>query len=377
MHPRKGVDGRFLLLYLRSRFFIDFVSLHSTGIAYPAISDSKFSLGVVPLPPTNEQHRIVARVEQLFAQTRALREKLARSQTELARVNESALAQLLKAETPKEFHAHWSFIAQHFDTLYAEPEHIAPLRQTILELAVRGKLTRREPADEPASELLKRIREQQDPKGFQKPFGSIRDDEKPFQLPEGWEWARLDDICSVVIDPTHHMPKTVERGVKFISAKDLLNDGTINFERDIKLISEEDFASMSRRLLPQRGDIIYSRIGARLGKARIVNTNERFMISYSCCLIRPLIEAEYLNLYLDSGIVLEQAQGHTKSIGVPDLGLKKIKGFLIALPSLQEQQRIIAKARQVKKLCDDLETKLAAARDERERLTAALLAEIA
>ena len=82
------------------------------------------------------------------------------SRTELDRLNESALARLLASETPEEFNERWGFVAEHFDLLTSAPEHIAPLRQSILELAVRGKLTRREAGDESAKELLKRIKEE-------------------------------------------------------------------------------------------------------------------------------------------------------------------------------------------------------------------------
>jgi type I restriction enzyme S subunit len=298
-------------------------------------------------------------------------------------LNKSALSHLLASETSEEFNQHWDFIAEHFDLLFQAPEHVAPLRQSILELAVRGKLTRREAGDESAGELLKQIAVEKEELRNEGKISNgedlepIKESEIPFQLPNGWEWARLEELCSLIVDIAHQMPKSVDDGVKFISAKDLLDDGTINFERNIKLISEEDFENLAKRVRPQRGDIIYSRIGARLGKARIVNTDEKFMVSYSCCVIRPLLfDLEYLNFYLDSGIVLDQAQGHTKSIGVPDLGMKKIKSFLIAVPPLQEQQRIVARANELKRLCDALEARLQSAEEERGRLVAAVMSTV-
>ena len=99
-------------------------------------------------------------MEELFAQTRALAKELDHSQIELDGLNKSALSHLLASETPEEFNQHWDFIAEHFDLLFQTPEHVAPLRQSILELAVRGKLTRREAGDESAKELLKRISEE-------------------------------------------------------------------------------------------------------------------------------------------------------------------------------------------------------------------------
>ncbi len=139
----------------------------------------------------------------------------------------------------------------------------------------------------------------------------------------------------------HKMPKAVDDGVLFLSAKDLLNDGTINYTDDVKMISEEDFLRLSRKALPQKNDIVYSRIGACLGKARVVTKDIRFIVSYSCCTIRPvIIDSTFLALILDGDFVLDQAKEGTQSVGVPDLGMTSIKQFLIPIPPLVEQQRI-------------------------------------
>ena len=173
--------------------------------------------------------------------------------------------------------------------------------------------------------------------------GSVKciEDEIPFELPEGWEWSRLTAICSLISDIDHKMPKAVDDGVLFLSAKDLLNDGTINYTNGVKMISEEDFLRLSRKALPQKNDIIYSRIGACLGKARVVTKEIRFLASYSCCTIRPLIiDSIFLASILDGNFVLDQAKKGTQSVGVPDLGMASIKQFLIPIPPLVEQQRI-------------------------------------
>ena len=167
------------------------------------------------------------------------------------------------------------------------------------------------------------------------------EDELPFELPDGWEWSRLASICSLISDIDHKMPKAVDNGVLFLSAKDLLNDGTINYTDDVKMISEEDFLRLSRKALPQKNDIIYSRIGACLGKARVVTKDIRFIVSYSCCTIRPvIIDSTFLASILDGDFVLNQAKEGTQSVGVPDLGMASIKQFLIPIPPLIEQQRI-------------------------------------
>ena len=242
------------------------------------------------------------------------------------------------------------------------------LRQKILDLAIRGKLVPQDPNDEPASVLLERIRaekQQMVKDGKLKPKdikndtvifkgddnlhyeqyadGTVKciEDEIPFDVPEGWEWCRLTSICSLISDIDHKMPKAVDDGVLFLSAKDLLNDGTINYSDNIKMISEEDFLRLSKKALPQKNDIIYSRIGACLGKARVVTKDILFLVSYSCCIIRPVvIDSIFLATILDGNFVLDQAKKGTQSVGVPDLGMASIKQFLVPIPPLAEQQRI-------------------------------------
>ena len=263
------------------------------------------------------------------------------------------------------------------------------LRQKILDLAIRGKLVPQDPNDEPASVLLERIRAEKQQmvkdgklkakdikndtvifKGAdnlhyeQLQDGTVKciEDEIPFELPGGWSWTRLTSICSLISDIDHKMPKAVDDGVLFLSAKDLLNDGTINYTDDVKMISEKDFLRLSRKALPQKNDIIYSRIGACLGKARVVTKDIRFIVSYSCCTIRPvIIDSTFLASVLDGNFVLNQAKKGTQSVGVPDLGMASIKQFLIPIPPLVEQQRIDKRlqyalniVQQIYTDCDDL-----------------------
>ena len=140
------------------------------------------------------------------------------------------------------------------------------------------------------------------------------------------------------------MPKSVpaDEGVLFLSAKDLLDDGTINYTQNVKYISRADFERLSRKALPQKNDIIYSRIGAALGKARLVETSKEFLVSYSCCVVRPLlVYPPYIRYYLESPQILLHSIKARQSIGVPDLGMGEIKKYLVALPPYNEQIRIV------------------------------------
>jgi type I restriction enzyme S subunit len=124
----------------------------------------------------------------------------------------------------------------------------------------------------------------------------------PAMNPRGWTTKPLNGICREITDIDHKMPLATEVGVPFISAKDLTDDGRIAFD-DVKRISEDDFRRLSRKSKPEKGDIIYSRIGVNLGKARIVDVDIEFLASYSCCTIKPncdLVDTIYLCCLLES-----------------------------------------------------------------------------
>ncbi len=163
------------------------------------------------------------------------------------------------------------------------------------------------------------------------------------RVPEHWRITRLGWVTAEINDINHEMPASVETGVPFLSAKDLLDDGTLNFTDNIKLIGEDDYVRLSRKVRPRRNDIIYSRIGACLGKARIVETDERFLVSYSCCVVRvseSIADARFLRHLLDGEMVLTEATMRTQGIGVPDLGLREISRFPVPVPPIEEQRSI-------------------------------------
>ena len=154
-----------------------------------------------------------------------------------------------------------------------------------------------------------------------------------------WPTKMLKELCHSITDIDHNMPATVEHGVPFVSAKDLSANGHISFE-DVKRIAPEDFRRLSRKSKPEKGDIIYSRIGVNLGKARMVEVDFDFLASYSCCTIKPklrIVDGTYLCQLLDSPFILRQARRGIRAIAVPDLGLGEIKAFRIIVPPIELQ----------------------------------------
>jgi type I restriction enzyme S subunit len=339
----KLLNPAFLIQAFNTPQYWAFIMDNVAGNAQPNCNASKLAALTVPVAPAAEQDRLIATFNQVAAKIDASRVRLAKVPKILKAFRQSVMAAACSGRLTEDWRENTSAPAEDGKALF---ERIS---------ATRNRLVRTKSRE---NELLP----------------SVTSDEQTWELPPSWCYVRLGDISQQIADIDHKMPKAVERGVKFISAKDLLDDGTLNLTRDIKLISEVDYERLSRKAKPQRNDIIYSRIGARLGKARLVETDERFLVSYSCCVIRPLIVLpQYVARFLDSGVVLAQAQKQAKSIGVPDLGLDEIKHFAVPLPSLEEQHEIVRRVEALFKLADAIETRVEAAAKRADKLTQAIL----
>ena len=241
------------------------------------------------------------------------------------------------------------------------------LRKSVLQMAVEGKLVPQDPSEEPASVLLDRIREERAhlikekkikaPKGGESVIylGSdgrryekrgkgepvCIDDEIPFEIPEGWEWARLGSLLSVISDGTHKTPEYTNDGVLFLSVQNI-SKGFFDLSR-VKHISRETHKGLCKRVRPQNGDILLCRIGT-LGKPIIVDVDYEFSIFVSLGLLRPINRslAEWIVNCLDSPMGFNWIQEvkvgggtHTFKINLGD-----IPSFLVPIPPLVEQRRI-------------------------------------
>ena len=305
---------------------IGIINEYCKGVTIKHLVQNALYAMPLPLPPVAEQKRIVAKIEELLPY----------------------LDRYEKA---------WNWLEE-FNRRFP-----ADMQKSILQMAIQGKLVEQRPEEGTGEELYRQIQAEKQALikagkiKKEKPLPEIAEDEAPFEIPEGWKWCRLLDLCSLIGDIDHNMPKSVDKnhGVLFLSAKDLLDDGSINYTDNVKYISNEDYDRLSRKVKPQLGDIVYSRIGACLGKARTVKSEVKFLVSYSCCIIRSIqIDVDYLRYYLESPIILAHSVKARQSIGVPDLGMGEIKKYFIALPPLAEQKRIVERLEELLPVCERL-----------------------
>lgn len=257
---------------------------------------------------------------------------------------------------------------------------IKKLRDLILELAVRGKLVPQDPNDEPASELLKRIAFEkaelvkQGKIKKQKPLPEISEEEKPFELPEGWEWSSIQNLCLLENgDRSKNYPNKstlTETGIPFVNTGHLLN-GKID-EKEMTFIKESHFETLrSGKFLP--GDILFCLRGS-LGKSALVG-NVSGAIASSLVIVRvyPLVNNKYVHFYFDSPISYQFIKKYDNGTAQPNLAANDLARFLIPVPPVDEQIRILGKIDDLMSLCDQLEQQSLLSLDAHQKLVKTLL----
>ncbi|EGT5419399.1 restriction endonuclease subunit S [Clostridioides difficile] len=235
------------------------------------------------------------------------------------------------------------------------------LKDKILQLAIQGKLVPQDENDEPASVLLQRIKEEKEQLikdkviKKEKPLSDIIDTEKSLDLPSTWEWCRLNDICKLITDGTHSTPKYTEKGIPFISVKDITK-GFIDF-LNTKFISREEHEVLIKRCNPELGDVLLTKVGTT-GIAKVVDTSKEFSIFVSVALLKLFnseIDSKYVELLINSPFVKKQSEENTQGVGNKNLVIRCIKNFIIPLPPLAEQKRIVAKVDLLFELIDEFD----------------------
>jgi type I restriction enzyme S subunit len=369
----------FLHRLVLSPYFQAFIFNEQTGAGRGGLPKNKMDRIAVALPPLAEQHRIVAKVDELMALCDRLEEARAEREATRDRLTAASLTGL-NAPDPDTFHDDARFALDNLGALTTRPDQIKQLRQTILNLAVRGKLVAQDPSDEPASELLKRIAAEKarllNDKSKKAKLPIPRDNKvNAFELPSGWNWFQLDELSWKITDGDHLTPKREATGRYLLSARNVLI-GEINLS-DVDFVGEAEFARMRSRCDPNRFDLLISCSGS-VGRVAIVDKDEAYVMVRSAALVKPVFASElapYLARAMISDCLQDQMGLRSKATAQPNLFIGAIRQLMIPLAPLAEQQRIVAKVDELMALCDRLEASLDAAGATRSRLLDALLAE--
>ncbi|NVD36299.1 restriction endonuclease subunit S [Marinobacter lutaoensis] len=343
---------------------------------------------LMPLPPLPEQHRIVARIDQLMARCDAL-EKLHKEREEKRRsVHAAAIRQLLDAPNKSADSAAdsaWSFLKQHFGELYSVKENVAELRKAILQLAVMGRLVPQDPNDPPASELLKEIEAEKQRLIKEgkikkpKPLPPIKPEEVPYELPQGWEWVRLGDVGLVGSSSRVHQRDWKDQGVPFYRAREIVKLSKLGFVDNELYISEDHYQALAKDgLVPEVNDVMLTGVGT-IGVPYIVKETDRFYFKDASVLIFKnyyRLYAPYLYWFFKSPYWIDRIHDGSMGTTVHTLTIGRANDIVVPLPPLPEQHRIVEHIDQLMDLCDRLEQQIDAATGKQTELLNAVMVQV-
>jgi type I restriction enzyme S subunit len=369
-----SLPEEFLLLYLKTKYH----QLQSikVGIAIPGISREDILNMKLPLPPLPEQHRIVQKVNTLFQQIDHLAESSDQSEHTRKRLRRVLLHRLEQAPTPLETEKAWLPLQDQFDLAIRTVEDVQALRQTILQLAVKGQLVAQDPQDEHASVLLERIKAEKDrlvKEGKirkQKKLPPISEEEVPFEVPEGWVWCRLGELSNNIHYGYTASADVNIRDVRLLRITDIQNNH-VNWDTVPGCVIDEKDVSKYELI---DNDILIARTGGTIGKSFHIRSIPVRSV-FASYLIRVIpsskMNTEFLKLFIESPFYWKQLFEKATGTGQPNVNATSLKGLKLPLPPILEQQRIVAKVERLLDWCDELEATVLQKREVEDRMVRA------
>ncbi|MDK8463176.1 restriction endonuclease subunit S [Marinobacter sp. SS13-12] len=364
------------------RFILE--KLTKTGTTVESLKFSDFANQPFPLPPLEEQHRIVQKVDELMALCDRLEQQTGDQLEAHETLVDTLLGTLTQSENATELADNWARLAAHFDTLFTTEQSIDKLKQTILQLAVMGRLVEQDGGDEPATELLKRIQDGKDQLSQSskqrkaKPLPPISESEEPFSLPSGWTLSRLDDITDI--------QGGIAKGKKGSGKKThtLPYLRVANVQRsslDLSEIKEIEIAEDEvERYLVRRRDLLITEGGDwdKVGRTAIWDGSIKPMAHQNHVFRARLILAEqnerWLERYLNSQFARNYFAGSSKqTTNLASINKTQLRSCTVPLPPLAEQNRIVQKVEELMALCDQLKERLNKASQTKSQLAEAVV----
>jgi len=362
------VTSEFLRLSMKSPQFIKYANNATHGMNLPRVGTDKARLALIPICSEATQHRIVAKVDELMALCDQLELETDASLGVHQTLVETLLSTLASAADHAQFASAWQRIAGHFDTLFTTEESIDQLKQTILQLAVMGKLVSQAPTDEPASELLKKIavekakliKEGKIKKD--KPLPPITAGEAPFAIPAGWALARLADVINVLNGRAYKKHEMLSEGTPILRVGNLFTSNEWYFS-DLELEPEKYIDD---------GDLIYA-WSASFGP--FIWQGGKVIYHYHIWKMEFFSKADvdkfYFRHYLQAISASIKASGN--GIAMIHMTKERMEKLVLPIPPIEEQHRIVAKVDELMALCDQLKSRLSDAQTTQLHLADALV----
>ncbi|MFY9221785.1 MAG: restriction endonuclease subunit S [Blastocatellia bacterium] len=344
--PNDEIHRDYLFWFFRQHRY-EFIQL-SKGGAQPNISQSVINNTKVPIPSIYEQKNIA---QFLFSI-----EKENKISEEL--INQDLLDDIKLLVNLKQKSNQLS------TELNQQLALVKELRQAYLREAMQGKLVAQSLLDEPAEMLLEKIKAEKEKllaegKIKQGKIQAPETQEKLlFFIPYNWRWCKLDDICTYITDGTHQTPNYTKKGKIFLSAQNIKPFRFMPEEH--RYVSEEAYKEYVKNRKAEKEDLLVARVGAGIGEAAVIDRDIDFAFYVSLGLVKPFknfVNTKYLAVVFNSpyGVAYSKSNISSKGGSAGNFNLGRIRSFLVPLPPLAEQERIVAKLEKLMKFCDDLE----------------------
>lgn len=361
------VESDYLFFAISAKFFQKAIRENSTGSATPIINRSKWESICIPLAPFAEQKRIIEKVDELMALCDRLEQQTSDQLEAHETLVDTLLGTLTQSENATELADNWARLAAHFDTLFTTEQSIDKLKQTILQLAVMGRLVEQDFSSEDSSELLQKIeskREQLVQQGKLK-GGDKRDvsekTDTPFNLPANWSWVRISDLLPDFQNGASSRGDQSGSEVIVLRLADITNlEITLEDPRRL-LISNSSISKYAVR----KGDILIIRVnGSADLVGRFIPVEAPFDGIFCDHFIRlridsQIIEPRFLALVGSTELIRSRIEDlFVSTAGQKTVNQKHIGSLLTSLPPIEEQHRIVKKVDELTALCDQLKERL-------------------
>ncbi|MDY0181266.1 restriction endonuclease subunit S [Aliarcobacter skirrowii] len=345
--PKQFISGDFLVWLINSPFVKKQSADGTEGVGNKNLVLKKINNFTLPIPPLNEQKRIVEKINQLMALCDELEKLKEQKEAKKLTVHKSAINQLLDSKDDSNSQKGWHFISNHFNDLYTVKENVSELRSAILQLAMQGKLVPQDPNEQPASELLKKLKKI-------KNIPEVNSNEMSFSLPQSWEWERIVNlgITQTGTTPPKKDPDNYGNFIPFIGPGNIKN-GIIDYSGEG--LSEK---GIEKGRLIKKDSILMVCIGGSIGKHAMTNQDISCNQQINTITVYPELSTQYVYWAMASqyfqNTVINQAGGSA----TPIINKLKWSSIPIPVPPYNEQQRIVEKINQLMALCDDLEKQI-------------------
>ncbi|HTA83664.1 MAG TPA: restriction endonuclease subunit S [Bacteroidia bacterium] len=345
LRANKKILPEFLNLFLNSYVYWSQISEMKSGSAQPNVNAEKLKKLLVPYCSLEIQGEILNVLKGIKPNKNIFKRLL-----EIINVVQSKYERNCELE----------------ELFTQQQAYVTKLRQAILQDAVQGKLVPQNPKDEPASELLKRI------KG--NALRLVHGENVPFNLPETWMWTRLEDISANIHYGFNASANTSKMDFRLLRITDI-QENKVNWENVPGCIISKKEAERYKLF---ENDILIARTGGTIGKSYIVKdlSVDAVFASYLIRVIpSKLINADYLKLFIESPLYWKQLIALSSGTGQPNVNGTSLKSLITPLPPLLEQKRIVTKVEQLMTYCDELEQSINQSQKQAEQLLQAVLKE--